>query len=135
VPIIVAARRPRMLEVTARLADGWNCPLPHELERGLAALAEHGRDRSTIEVSAHVVTVVAEDDTAARRNLERAGRAAQMFGDVERHHLWGGPERVRDGIANFARRGADHLVLDLRGAPHLETIDLVAREILPHLAG
>jgi alkanesulfonate monooxygenase SsuD/methylene tetrahydromethanopterin reductase-like flavin-dependent oxidoreductase (luciferase family) len=133
IPIVVAARRPRMLELTARLADGWNCPLPHELEAGLAALAAHGRRPDTIEVSAYVIAVAAESDAAARHALARAGGAVRMFGDVERHHLWGGPARILDRVRDLARRGAGHLVLDLRGAPRLEAIALLACEVLPHL--
>jgi alkanesulfonate monooxygenase SsuD/methylene tetrahydromethanopterin reductase-like flavin-dependent oxidoreductase (luciferase family) len=133
IPIVVAAHRPRMLELAARLADGWNCPLPEHLEAGLTALARAGRERSTIEVSAYVVAVVAENAEAAARALARAGRAAHAFGDVTAHHIVGGPQRVIDRIADFVRRGADHLVLDLRGTPHLEAIELLAREVLPHL--
>lgn len=133
VSIVVAARRPRMLELTARLADGWSCPLPHELEVGLAALAAHGRPRETIEVSAYVLAVAAESDAAARRRLGRISGASRLFGDIERHHLWGGPARIVDRVRDLARRGAGHLVLDLRGAPHLEAIHLLARAVLPHL--
>ncbi|OFV89849.1 MAG: hypothetical protein A3J75_07480, partial [Acidobacteria bacterium RBG_16_68_9] len=87
IPIVVAARRPLMLRVAARHADGWNCPPPHELEAGLAAIEANGRGRATIEVSTYVVAVIGADDAAARQNLARAGRAAAAFGDVERHHL------------------------------------------------
>ena len=133
VPIIVAARRPGMLALAARLADGWNCPLPHELEVGLAAIAAHGRTRDTLEVSVYVITVIGGTEADARRALTRAGAAAQAFGDVEAHHLFGTPDRVRDRIADFGRRGADHLVLDIRGAPIPEALDLLTREVLAPL--
>jgi len=133
VPIIVAARRPGMLELTARLADGWNCPLPRELEAGLAALAGYGRARDSIAVSAYTIAVFGATEDAARRALVRAGSAAQLFGDVEQHHLFGTPERVSERISDFARRGAEHLVLDIRGTPLPEALDLLAREVLPTL--
>jgi alkanesulfonate monooxygenase SsuD/methylene tetrahydromethanopterin reductase-like flavin-dependent oxidoreductase (luciferase family) len=134
IPIVLAASRPRMLALAARAADGWNCPLPHGLEAGLAALAGSGRARETIAVSVFSIAVVAESDDAARRALERAGRSAQLFGDVESHHVFGGPERARERIASLARRGADEVVLDVRGLPASEAIDLLAREVLPGLA-
>lgn len=126
VPIVIGAERPQMIHVAARLADGWNCPRPEHLETGIAALARAGRARGTIQISAYVVTVIGENDAAAERALARAGRAAHAFGDVTQHHIVGGPARVRDRIADFARRGADELVLDLRGTPHLEAIELLA---------
>jgi coenzyme F420-dependent glucose-6-phosphate dehydrogenase len=132
-PIIVAAERPRMLRMAARLADGWNCGRPEYLEAGLAALARAGREPSTIQVSAYVVTVIAENDAAAAHALSRAGRAAHAFGNLEQHHIVGGPARVIERIADFVRRGVDELVLDLRGTPQLEAIALLAREVLPRV--
>jgi alkanesulfonate monooxygenase SsuD/methylene tetrahydromethanopterin reductase-like flavin-dependent oxidoreductase (luciferase family) len=114
-----------MLQLTAQLADGWNCPFPHELEAGLAALARHGRRRETIAVSAYVVVVPGRTDEDARRAIARVGRAAQLFGDVERYHLWGDAARLRAGINDFARRGADQLVLDIRGVPAIEGVQLL----------
>jgi alkanesulfonate monooxygenase SsuD/methylene tetrahydromethanopterin reductase-like flavin-dependent oxidoreductase (luciferase family) len=135
IPIVLAASRPRMLALAAREADGWNCPLPHELEAGLAAFARAGRARETLAVSVFSIAVVAESDAAARRALERAGRGAQLFGDVETHHLFGGPERACARLRDLARRGADEVVLDVRGLPVDEAVDVVAREVLPGLEG
>ena len=133
VRIVVAARRPHMLRVAAELADGWNCPFPAEIEAGIAALEHYGRDRATIEVSAYVVTVPGDTDAAAQRALARAGRGAYAFGDVERDHICGGPARICERLAHFASRGVNQVVLDLRGMPHLEAIDLLAGDVLPHL--
>jgi alkanesulfonate monooxygenase SsuD/methylene tetrahydromethanopterin reductase-like flavin-dependent oxidoreductase (luciferase family) len=133
VPIVLAARRPRMLELTARVADGWNCPLPHELDAGLAALERHGRARHTIDVSAFSICVIGESEAAAHRALERAGPAAQMFGDVERHHVFGSPEQAAARIADLARRGAREVALDVRGLPAAEAAELLARDVLPRL--
>lgn len=130
IPVVVAAERPRMLRLAARLADGWNCPRPEGLEAGMAALARAGRARDSITISAYVVTVIAENDAAAARALARAGRAAHAFGNVEQHHIVGGPARVIERIADFARRGAEELVIDLRGTPPLEAIELFRREVL-----
>lgn len=133
VPVVLAARRPRMLELTARVADGWNCPLPQELEDGLAALERLGRPRGEIDVSAFSIAVLGENEADARRALERAGRAAQLFGDVERHHVFGGPERAAECIADLQRRGAGHVALDPRGRPPGEAVELLARDVLPRL--
>jgi alkanesulfonate monooxygenase SsuD/methylene tetrahydromethanopterin reductase-like flavin-dependent oxidoreductase (luciferase family) len=133
IPIVVAAERPRRLALAARLADGWSCPRPEHLEAGLAALEHAGRARDTITVSAYVVTVIAENDPAAARVLAGAGRAAHAVGNVEEHHIVGGPRRVVARIADFVSRGVDELVLDLRGTPHLEAIALLEQAVLPQL--
>lgn len=133
IPIVLAARRPRMLELTARAADGWSCPLPHELEAGLAALERLGRSRDSIAVSAFAVAVLGESEAEARRALARAGRAAQAFGDVETHHVFGAPEQAAERLAGLARRGAAHVALDVRGLPAAEAVELLARDVLPRL--
>ncbi len=133
IPIVLAAQQPRMLALTARKADGWNCPLPHALDAGLAALARAGRAPASLDVSVFAIGVLGASDDDARRALARAGPAAQLFGDVEAHHVFGGPERARARIADLARRGAHEIVLDLRGLPIDEAVDLLAREVLPGL--
>jgi len=130
IPIVLAAQRQRMLELTARKADGWNCPLPSALETGLAALARAGRDPRTLDVSVFAIAVLGANDADARRALERAGPTAQLFGDVETEHVFGGPARARERIADLARRGAREIVLDLRGRPVDEAVDLLAREVV-----
>ncbi len=134
IPIVLAARSPRMLELTARVADGWNCPLPHELGEGLAALEKLGRARDSIETSAFAICVVGENEAAARRALSRAGPAAQLFGDVETHHVFGGPEQAAERIAALRARGAGHVALDVRGLPAPEAVALLAEDVLPRVS-
>lgn len=134
IPIVLAARRPRMLALAARVADGWSCPLPHELEAGLAELERRGRPRHAIDVSVFAIAALGASEAEARRALERAGPAAQLYGDVERHHVFGTPERAAARIAELGRCGAGEVALDVRGLPALEAVELLAREILPRLA-
>lgn len=132
---VVAARGLRMLGLAARLADGWNCPLPWELEAGLARIEAAGRPRDAIEVGVFSIAVLGASDDEARRALERAGRSAQIFGDVESRHVFGGPARAIERLADLRRRGAAHVTLDVRGAPVHEMVDLLARDVLPALEG
>ncbi len=132
-PIVLAARRPQMLALTATHADGWNCPLPHELAAGLLALERAGRARDTIDISVFAIAVIGASEREARAALERAGPSAQRFGDVEAHHVFGPPERAAERIAALARDGAARVVLDVRGMPHAEAIDLLVREVRPQL--
>jgi alkanesulfonate monooxygenase SsuD/methylene tetrahydromethanopterin reductase-like flavin-dependent oxidoreductase (luciferase family) len=133
VPIVLAARGPRMLDLVARVADGWNCPLPDELEQGLAALARRGRGPDDLSVSCFAIGVLGESEAAARRNLERAGPAAQLFGDVESRHVFGDPQRAAERLAELQARGASQVSLDLRGLPIGESVALLVEEVLPRL--
>jgi alkanesulfonate monooxygenase SsuD/methylene tetrahydromethanopterin reductase-like flavin-dependent oxidoreductase (luciferase family) len=134
IQIVLAARGPRMLALAARVADGWNCPLPHELEPGLAALERHGRARHTIDVSAFAVAVLGESEADARRALARAGPAAQRFGDVEAHHVFGAPERAAARLLELGRLGAREVALDVRGLPAAQAVELLSEQVLPRLA-
>lgn len=133
IPIVLAARAPRMLELTARVADGWNCPLPHEFGEGLAALEKLGRPRDSIEASVFSICCIGENEAAARRALARAGPAAQLFGDVETHHVFGGPEQAIERIAALRERGAEHVALDVRGLPAPEAVALLCEDVLPRV--
>ncbi len=133
VPLVVAARGPRMLRMLATCADGWNCPLPHELEAGLRTLAEAGRTPQDLEVSVFAIGVLGVHEQEARAALQRAGPAAQWFGDVERHHVFGGPDRAAERIAALAAQGAHRITLDLRGHPPAEALSLLMEEVSPRL--
>ena len=131
--MIVAARRPGMLRMAARVADGWNCPLPHELSRGIGALEAAGRSASSIDVSVFAVMVIGATQTQAQRSLEQAGAAAQRFGDVAKHHLYGTPAAVTERILELHAQGADEITIDIRGTPLDESLDMLSGEVLPHL--
>ena len=104
IPILVAAKRPRMFELTARHADAWNMAwfgLPDErLATGRRELAEAcervGRDPSTL-----TITVGLE----VRYPDLGAGEAA-----VPGRAMEGGPEVIAEGLAAHAvaRRGPRH---------------------------
>ena len=133
VPIVVAAEGPRMLELTARKADAWSCPRPWGLAKGLDRLERFGRPRDSLDVSVFAIAVLGESDADAERALKRAGPSAQLFGDVEQHHVFGGPERAAARIAALQAQGAAGIALDPRGRPVPESIDLLVRDVLPLL--
>lgn len=132
-PFVVAARRPGMIAATARVADGWNCPLPHELAEGLTALEAAGRSRDSIDVSVFAIGVVGLHERDAAEALDRAGPTAQLFGDVRSHHVFGGVDAVVDKLHALAAAGADEVTLDPRGLPFDEIVALLAEEVLPRL--
>ncbi len=133
VPIVLAAEGPRMLELTARKADAWSCPRPWGLAEGLDRLEALGRPRDSLDVSVFAIAVLGANEADAAAALKRAGPSAQLFGDVEEHHVFGGPERAAARIAKLHAEGAAQITLDPRGRPAPESIDLLVREVLPLL--
>ena len=105
-PILVAAKRPRMIELTARHADAWNLAwfgLPNErLARVRGELIEAcrrvDRDPATLAITVGVNVRYPELGTAPGE----AGTA-----------LSGDAGEVAAGLAAHAAAGADHLIVAL----------------------
>jgi alkanesulfonate monooxygenase SsuD/methylene tetrahydromethanopterin reductase-like flavin-dependent oxidoreductase (luciferase family) len=106
-PILIAAKRPRMLELTARYADSWNeawFGMPDERWAGLrrdldAACVAVGRDPSTLERTVGV-------------NV-RIDELAAASGGGSESRLSGGPEAIAAGIAAYAAHGTGELIAAL----------------------
>ena len=100
-PILVASKMPRMLELTARHADAWNLAwfgLPDErLARIRGELLEAcdrvGRDASTLAITIGIT-------------VRYQGATASAEGPA----LTGTPAEVADGLAAHAAEGADHVI-------------------------
>src|SRR5262245_13137957 len=115
-PILVAAKGPRMLELTARHADAWNLAwfgYPDErlarVRAELRAACERvGRDPSDIEITVGITVRYG----AAAAAAEAEGRAG----------LAGTPRAIADGLRSHAEDGASHLIVSLMPA----TMDTVA---------
>jgi alkanesulfonate monooxygenase SsuD/methylene tetrahydromethanopterin reductase-like flavin-dependent oxidoreductase (luciferase family) len=107
IPILVAAKRRRMLELTARHADAWNMAwfgVPDERLAGLRsdlddACGRVGRDPATL---TDTVGVVVQYPDALWPGFELSPRA-----------ISGSPSEIADGLAAHAAAGADHLIVVL----------------------
>jgi alkanesulfonate monooxygenase SsuD/methylene tetrahydromethanopterin reductase-like flavin-dependent oxidoreductase (luciferase family) len=106
-PILIAAKRPRMLGLTARHADAWNMAwfgLPDERLANLRgelreACARVGRDPATL---TDTVGVIVGYPDAAWPSFEPTTPS-----------LSGTPAEIADGLAAHAAAGADHLIVVL----------------------
>lgn len=106
-PILVAAKRPRMLELSARHADAWNTAWygrPDErlakLRGGLREACERiGRDPATL---TDTVGVIVSYPDLMWPAFEPSTPA-----------LSGTPAEIADGLAAHAAAGADHLIVAL----------------------
>jgi alkanesulfonate monooxygenase SsuD/methylene tetrahydromethanopterin reductase-like flavin-dependent oxidoreductase (luciferase family) len=107
-PILVAAKRPRMLELTARHADAWNLAWfgrPDERlakTRGelLEACRTVGRDPASLSITVGVTV---------RYPVEAAPPAEPPTAPA----LTGTPQEIAEGLAEHAAAGTDHLIAAL----------------------
>ena len=106
--ILVGARRPRMLRLTARYADSWNTAwlgLPTALQERRAALeaacAEEGRDPSTLAVTVGVSVLYAEP-----------GKTPDQPPSPDKA-LFGSAEEVAAGLRAYAEQSVAHVICSL----------------------
>lgn len=104
-PIVVGAGGPRMLRLTAELADDWNAglttadELPDALARLEAACEAVGRDPATLSRSAEVLV----------RPIARDGDPP-----AEDREIRGAPAAIAQELRRFAELGIGHLQVQLR---------------------
>jgi probable F420-dependent oxidoreductase len=123
-PILVASKGPRMLELTARHADAWNAAwfgLPDErLVRLRGELAEAclrvGRDPSTLTDTVGVIVRYPEAMAGGRDP------------DPSSKGLKGTPDEIAEGLAVHAAAGADHLIANLEPCTP-DTVALLAQAV------
>jgi alkanesulfonate monooxygenase SsuD/methylene tetrahydromethanopterin reductase-like flavin-dependent oxidoreductase (luciferase family) len=126
IPIAVAARRPRMLELVARHADVWDVNLPPlpERVREAAGLLEDAcrrcrRDPDTIRRWMWIVTRTGSDAAQARAEFRRFNPWFPDLDDalVDRAVVHGSPGSCRERLAELAQELQLALpVVDLSGA-------------------
>lgn len=110
IPLLVAAKGPRMLRLTAEHADAWNTAwfgmpddrLAQRLAEMRAACADRERDPADLEVTVGV-TVKAEAD----EEWGRPGAPAALLAE---------PSVVADALRAYAALGVGHVQLDVQPA-------------------
>ncbi len=110
-PLLVAARGPCMLRLTARHADQWNAAWfarPEAFQAEYAKLLEAcdavGRDPATVGVT--VGLYVLYPDHLTSRQLETLPESLSHPDKA----LRGSPEEIAAGLAAFTSHGVDHLI-------------------------
>ncbi len=109
-PILIAAKRPRMLDLTARYADSWNLAWFGAPDERLAtaradlaaACARVGRDPATLDITVGVT--VRFPDLADANTTPGAEAEPAIYGTVE---------EVAAGLAAHAAEGTAHLIVAL----------------------
>ena len=103
-PIWIGASRPRMLELTARYADAWNCTakgfraerIEAEYPKLLEACQKVGRDPATIELTASVEAHLLS--TGEQRTADNP-------------EVTGTPEEIAEMLREFANVGVKYLIV------------------------
>jgi probable F420-dependent oxidoreductase len=112
IPILIAAKRPRMLELTARHADAWNLAWFGEPNERLAtvradllaACAAAGRDPASLDITVGI-------------NVRYPDLATDAFPvGTEGAALQGSAVQVAAGLAAHAALGTDHIIANLEPA-------------------
>jgi alkanesulfonate monooxygenase SsuD/methylene tetrahydromethanopterin reductase-like flavin-dependent oxidoreductase (luciferase family) len=110
-PIVIGTAGSRMLAVTGRLADVWNCPagtLPR-LEEARAIVDEAAGGRS-VRTSIQVAVAVGRNDAEAAEAMSLAEVQLAWMGDVATTGIVGTvPEAVRR-VEEYRNRGVDEIV-------------------------
>lgn len=136
-PLIIGGLgRRRTPALTARFATEFNVPLASVdhtaagFDRVRTACRDVARHPESMTYSAAQVLCCGRDQTEIRRRAAAIGRDVD---ELRANGLAGTPQEVVDKAARFADIGATRLYLQVLDLSDLEHLELVAREVAPHL--
>jgi alkanesulfonate monooxygenase SsuD/methylene tetrahydromethanopterin reductase-like flavin-dependent oxidoreductase (luciferase family) len=106
IPILIASKGPRMLDLTAKWADQWNLAwygrysaFARDRELMYGALDARGRDRSSMKITTGI--------TVNFPDLKDIGEAARNTDKV----LSGTVEEIADALVEYAENGVDQVII------------------------
>lgn len=148
-PIIVGGKGgPRIAGLVARWADEFNTVggTPDEVReryaRVRAAVVEAGRDPSTVTTSLMTWVYVGRDEDAVRERLELgrqlepgAGSFDEFLAETENDCIVGTPDRAAARLSEYAAAGVERTFLNHSFFDDLDTVELLANEVFPRVAG
>ncbi|MCC6615135.1 MAG: TIGR03560 family F420-dependent LLM class oxidoreductase [Anaerolineae bacterium] len=136
-PILIGGNgMTKTLPLAARYADEWNgvhiaADGYQERNQRLDELAvEAGRQPGDIKRSLMTAFILGKDDADLKRKI--AAYPDQSDKLLEPSQIVGTASEVVDQIAAFAEAGASRLMLMHRDQTDMETLELMARDVLPH---
>ena len=141
-PLWFGAREPAALRRAVRLGNGWmgaGSSSTTDFKAQAKTLREFldaaQRDPSTFTISKRVYIAVDNDKSRAEERLRTwfgiRYRSADMASRVA---VWGNVNECLDRLAELVSYGAEHLLLN-SAFDDMEHLELMAKEIVPHLAG
>ncbi|MBI5505520.1 MAG: TIGR03560 family F420-dependent LLM class oxidoreductase [Deltaproteobacteria bacterium] len=140
VPITIGGAGEKiLLELVARFAHRWNCPMnsAHEIERLQGVLASHcariGRDPGDIVVSEQTMMVLGADEEAFEAKLSMAKALLGHFAEIDKVAVAGTPERVIAAMKAKIDCGVSDFAILFGDLAMPESLELFAREVVPAL--
>ncbi|MCZ6714179.1 MAG: TIGR03560 family F420-dependent LLM class oxidoreductase [Deltaproteobacteria bacterium] len=143
-PILIGGGGERVLMgIAARHADIWNnmavfqSQLASKVDALRRSCEREQRDFDSIEISQQCIVVIAEDDAAAQRALEKAKKiyGGHMGAGLEEHGIWGAPDRVIECIERHRAHGCSLFVIEFFGRDTRLPARLFAEKVLPAFRG
>jgi len=140
---------PRLLEIAARYADGWNAvwrwspeAYAARADAARAACERLGRDPGAFRLSLGLFTVVGEDEADVLRRYERMRELlpsgvvdAVPLDELRADGLVGTPAQVLERLSRFASLGVSELIVCPApiwfAMPDPSMLDVVAEAVLP----
>jgi F420-dependent oxidoreductase-like protein len=137
IPVIIGGQGPkRTPALAARFASEFNLGFAEfdevaaKLDRVRAACTEAGRDPDSLTYSAaHVLCVGANEAEFARR----AAAIGREPAELREHGIAGTVTEATERLAGLRESGVERVYLQVMDLHDLDHLDLVAREIAPHL--
>ncbi|QAY64191.1 LLM class F420-dependent oxidoreductase [Xylanimonas allomyrinae] len=137
IPVIVGGGGPtRTPALAARFATEYNQAFPElaTIAPRIAvvneALADAGRDPSTLTHSAALVVAVGSDEAQFRRRAEAIGRQPD---ELREHGVAGTVGEAVDRLAQVAADGVTRVYLQVLDLHDLDHLELIAREVAPRV--
>ncbi|MFS3130504.1 LLM class F420-dependent oxidoreductase [Nocardioides sp. Bht2] len=137
-PVLIGGLgKKRTPALAARYADEFNLPFVSlettrdQFARVRAACTEIGRDPDELIWSNALVVCVGRDEAEIAR---RAGRIGREVAELRENGLAGTPAEVVEKINAYAAAGAQRIYLQVLDLADLEHLELIATEVMPHLA-
>jgi probable F420-dependent oxidoreductase len=141
-PLWFGAREPTALRRAVRLGNGWmgagsssNADFKAQAETIRGLLGDARRDPATFTISKRVYIAVDTHKSRAEERLRAWFGSRYRNADMaSRVAVWGGVNDCLDRLTELVASGAEHLLLN-SAFDHLEHLEVLAQEIVPHLAG
>lgn len=137
-PLLIGGNGPqRTMRLAARFADEWNAVFVsptrfRELSAHLDGLLhETGRESGSIKRSAMIGTLFARSPEELTGKLEERGRSAEEI--ASNGLIVGTTDDWVTQLRAYSDAGVDRVMLQWLDLDDIEGIDIVAREVLPHV--
>jgi probable F420-dependent oxidoreductase len=141
-PIWFGGRESAALRRAVRLGDGWmgagsssSADFKAQVIAIRGFLNDANRDPTTFRISKRVYIAVDADKSRAEERLRRwFGKRYGNADMASRVAVWGGVNECLECLADLVQGGAEHLLLN-SAFDHMEHLELLAQDIIPHLPG